>query len=521
MSNLFQRVQGLNPYRSAFDLSYDKKFTCDMGELVPVMCDEAVPGDIWKISNKVIVRLQPLLAPILHKVDIIVHYFFVPYRLLWDEWEDFITGGVDGELTPVLPRWTPPTGGYLKGSLWDYFGFPVGIVPTGAIPLDFPRSAYNFIFNEYYRDQTIDEEVLLTNDLLLNRRWPKDYFTSSLPFQQRGISPSIPLTGTAPVLGLGFISTTFDGFTYGPPSPGYVTDARGNNQTWENKYGLVNESGTSKALMLEANGPDPNSPPNIRADLSVAETFDIAQLRLAFQIQKFLERNARCGARYVEFVKAHFGNTGFRDDRAQRPEYIGGTMAPLFVSEVVQTSPTGTYAETPIGTLAGHGIGVSDEFAASYRVPEFGLIMGIMSVVPKAAYHQGIDRQWLRQTKYDFYFPEFQNLSEQAIIQAEIYAEEGDSVANNTIFGFQGRYDEMRVKQSQICSEMRDTFDYWHLGRDFTAAPTLSPEFLTCIPSKRIFAVQDEDGLIVNFGNRIKAIRPLPMTAEPGLIDHN
>lgn len=509
MSNLFQRVQGLNPYRSAFDLSYDKKFTCDMGELIPVMVDEAVPGDIWKISNKVIVRLQPLLAPILHKVDIIVHYFFVPYRLLWDEWEDFITGGVDGDLTPVLPRWTPPTGGYLKGSLWDYMGLPVGIVPTGAEPLDFPRSAYNFIFNEYYRDQTTDDEVLLNNDLILNRRWPKDYFTSSLPFQQRGISPSIPIAGTAPVEGI---------YVTGSASYGAVAGLRGTPGI--NFSSPPNATPSSQGISL-AEDPDYPGYPGIYADLSTAETFDIAQLRLAFQIQKFLERNARCGARYVEFVRAHFGNTGFRDDRAQRPEYIGGTMAPLFVSEVVQTSPTGTYAETPIGTLAGHGIGVSDEFAASFRVPEFGLIMGIMSVVPKAAYHQGIDRQWLRQTKYDFYFPEFQNLSEQAIIQAEIYASDGDSVANNTIFGFQGRYDEMRIKQSQICSEMRDTFDYWHLGREFTTAPTLSPEFLSCVPSKRIFAVQDEDGLIVNFGNRIKAIRPLPMTAEPGLIDHN
>jgi len=250
----------------------------------------------------------------------------------------------------------------------------------------------------------------------------------------------------------------------------------------------------------------------------VASTFDIADLRLAFQVQRWMERNARAGVRYTEFLQAHFG-VAPRDDRMQRPEYIGGSKSPIIVSEVLQTS--GTKDEpTPQGNMAGHGISVSTNHCGKFRCQEFGLIMGILSVMPRSAYQQGINRQWLRRTKYDFFFPEFANLSEQVIETAEIYAS-GVEAENINPFGYQGRYDEMRIKPNMVVSEMKDTYDYWHLGRIFTSAPTLDDTFITCTPSKRIFAAESEPGLIISHGNLIKAIRPIPLSAEPGLIDHN
>ena len=252
-------------------------------------------------------------------------------------------------------------------------------------------------------------------------------------------------------------------------------------------------------------------------DLSEATTFNVSDLRLAFQIQKWMERNARAGVRYVEFLGAHFG-VHPRDDRLQRPEYLGGSKNPVIISEVLQTSSTDT--ESPQGNLAGHGISVGQTFCASYFAQEFGLIMGIMSVMPKPAYQQGIDRQWLRQTRYDFYFPEFANLSEQAIERVELYASTVEA-ENKTIFGYQGRYDEMRVKRNMVCSLMRTDFNYWHMGRIFSSAPALNETFIDCDATKRIFAAPSEPGLIIDVGNRIRAIRPMPIQSEPGLIDHN
>ena len=191
--NVYSHVGGLFPGRTAFDLSYEKKFTCDMAQLIPVMCDEVVPGDIFQIGAQAVIRFQPLVAPILHEVNMYVHYFFVPYRLLWDDWEDFISGGEDGTFADPIPEWDPTN--TTIGSLWDFMGFPTGVDPAGAYPIDFPRRAYNFIWNEYYRDETLQTEVVLTNESILNRDWEKDYFTSSLPWQQRGVAPALPISG--------------------------------------------------------------------------------------------------------------------------------------------------------------------------------------------------------------------------------------------------------------------------------------------------------------------------------------
>lgn len=511
MSKIFNRTGSLIPGRSMFNLSYEKKFTCDMGQLIPIMCDEVVPGDLFKIGNQAVIRFQPLVAPVLHEINMFVHYFFVPYRLLWanadpDNWETFISGGITGDLTPTIPTWDPTD--TAENSLWDYLGFPVGVVPDGALPLDFTRRAYNFIYNEYYRDESLITAVDLDNETILNRCWEKDYFTSALTNQQRGTAPALPISGSSSAVwqaadfNVNVAGVTGAGFSINASDPvNRPTTALGGSQAvWAaNALGMFNSN---------------------TVDLSTATTFDIADLRLAFQIQKWMERNNRAGARYTEFLRAHFGISP-RDDRLQRPEYIGGSRVPIIISEVLQTSSTDV--TSPQGNLAGHGVTVSNSYCGKYHANEFGLIMGIMSVMPKPAYQQGINRQWLRRTKYDFYFPEFANLSEQAIENAEILPLDGDAVHNVDIFGYQGRYDEMRTKQNMVCGEMRSTYDYWHMGRVFDPLnpPELNEDFVTCIPRKDIFAVPTEPGLIVSFGNIIKAFRPLPLSAEPGLIDHN
>jgi len=528
MPNLFNNVSKLRPGRSVFDLSYEKKFNCDMGQLIPVMCDEVVPGDKFKISNEVVIRWQPLIKPILHEVNVFTHYFFVPYRLLWEDdgsgttgWENFITGGSDGTLEPVLPTWEIQTR-QGEGSLWDYLGFPIETLPEGAYPLDFPRAAYALIWNEYYRDQTLQEKITSTNSIQF-RAWTKDYFTSALPWQQRNpIAPSLPIVGETSAV------WSSDSFSSGSS---YTADPAFDSTQVSPIMNLNQAGGVASAqAFFNAN----------TIDLSAASSFDIADLREVVQIQKFLERNARVGARYTEFLGAHFGVSP-RDARLDRPEYIGGTKSPVIISEVLQTSTTGYESSptslTPQGNLAGHGITADRNMVGSYRAEEFGLIMGIMSVMPKPAYQQGMPRQWLRETKYDFYFPEFAHLSEQPISQAEIYLNDVE-IDNTKLFGYQGKYDEMRVKQNMICGTLRSDaavpLDYWHLARNFDSAPILDSTFITTgdptratgnAPSgtfirKDIFAVQDEYGLIVNYANKIKAIRPLPAASNPGLMDH-
>jgi len=511
MPKLFSEVKQANPGKSVFDLSYSKLFTCDMGQLIPVVCDEMVPGDTFDMGAEIIVRFQPLVAPILHPINVYVHSFFVPYRLLWDQWEDFITRGISGDLEPVIPRWTPTNTAI--GSLWDYMGFPTGVTPTGALPLEFVRRAYNLVYNEYYRDETLIAEVAETNESILRRAWAKDYFTSALPWQQRGTAPALPISGTTNAEW----SAAINQYIY---PLAYVGQS---NERIKNK-----NSGTTEATIKMSAGGTFSSenflvaqvtPAQLDAnvvDLSGATTFDVADLRLAFTLQRWMERNARGGVRYVEFLKNQYGESP-RDDRLQRPEYIGGTKAPVVISEVLQT---GESATTPQGNMAGHGLTADLSYIGKYHAVEFGLVISIMSVMPEAMYQQGIDRQWLRRTNWDFFNPSFVNLSEQAIERAELYATAVEA-ENRTIFGYQGMYDEMRVKRNMVCSEMRDTFDYWHLGRQFASAPLLNQSFIECNPDKRIFADQADPGLIISVGNKIKATRPLPVIAEPGLIDHN
>ena len=449
-----------------------------------------------KISNEVVMRFNPLMAPILHRIDVVCHYYFVPFRILDENWEDFITGGKNGDNAYALPRYNF-TGSsnaprYAKIPYGIILAFlremepPMMVVRLVFYLLSYPWWAYNTIYNEYYRDENLQVESDKNEYYIKRRNWEKDYFTSSLPFQQRGTSPALPITGT----------------TYAEFENSVVPDAGATVTGAQVQIGTYMSSPYLLGGNLVNNDHIRNALNRNTIDLSQATTFDVNDLRLAFQIQKWMERNARAGVRYTEFLKAHFG-VNPRDDRLQRPEYIGGTKNPVIISEVLQTSSTD--AVSPQGNLAGHGISVQSGFAGSYHVQEYGLIMGIMSVMPKPMYCQGINRQWLRETRYDFYFREFANLSEQAVLRGEVYNVPGTTpVASKTVFGFQGRYDEMRVKQNIITSDFRDTFSYWHIGRVFSNPPVLNTEFIQCGPRKDIFAVPTEPAFLCNFGNIVK-----------------
>lgn len=514
----FKTVHVPRVRRNKMDMSNDKRLTCDPFYLYPIMCEKCIPGDSWKIANELVVRMNPLVAPIMHEINAYVHYYFVPNRILWDQWEDFITGGRDGRFVADLPRWDPDTitdFSAEEGSLWDYcFGHAMAANETPIkYPEIWPIRAYNMIWNEYYRDQNIIDEVPLDEQLspskgLRKRAWEKDYFTSLLPWQQRGDAPALPISGTAafvlPQLPIGSTSGSATNFAQ------FVEGAYGIQGV-----GATNVAAEDGALRLK------RYLEGGKVDLSSASTFDVSDLRLAFQIQKFLERNARAGARYVEFLKAHFPAWP-RDDRLQRPEYIGGSKTPIVVSEVLQTSSTDT--TSPQGNMAGHGLSADRTFCGSYRVQEHGIILGLLSFLPRTMYQQGIDRQWLCESKYDYYFPEFASLSEQAVYTEELY-NYGPSPQDN-VLGYQGRYDEYRFRRNMVHGQFRSVFSYWHMGRIFGSVPNLNFDFIyptddeiTAI--KRVLAVPTEPMFLVAFGNVNTAIRPMPWMAEPGLIDHH
>jgi len=503
MSKQYQSVASARPGYTRFDVSYDKKLTCDMGELIPSYLAEVLPGDIFKIGVISVVRMQPLVAPVLHPVDIYFHYFFVPNRIMWSSWETFITGGLLGTDATAIPVWDPTT--KTEGSLWDYMEMPTGVEPdANHRPVDFIKRAYNWVYNEYYRDENLVTAIdPATAEAVQKRAWSKDFFTSALPWLQRGTAPALPvaLSGVINVTGKNE-DITVDQATGGSPK---VLQLNYQTLMVPSTYGDVEDMRwVNTALEVDMSS-------------GVATSFNINDLRLAISVQKWMERNARAGIRYIEHITAHFGNVAPKDSRLQRPEYIGGTKAPIVVSEVLQTSASGlTGGTTPQANLAGHGIGVVKDFCAKYRATEHGIIIGIMSIMPRAVYQQGIDRQWLKTTRYDYYSPEFANLGEQAIETVELYTTAVEA-ENEVIFGFQGRWDQYRTRRSVVCGELRSSLDHWHMSRQFAAAPELNQAFIECVPRKDCFAAPSVDGFIVNVGNIVQAIRPLPYMAEPGL----
>lgn len=508
---IFDSIKPNKVKRNKFSLSHERKFSMNMGDLVPIMCQEIVPGDNFRVNTETLMRLAPMLAPIMHRVNVYTHYFFVPNRLVWNEWEDFITGGRLGTSNPVAPYMGPPSFSvpeslYGKGSLWDYLGLPTGIQTGDTIKVSaLPFRAYQLIFNEYYRDQNLMPEITiyqasglepnLEQMLTLRKRcWEKDYFTSALPFAQRGGEALIPFSAE-----VNYKDITDVKYADGS-SPLSVGDVMADDQLMV--HGLDVYGRVENIESIE-NG-----------------TTTINDLRRAIKIQEWLERAARGGSRYIEAILSHFGVRS-SDSRLQRPEYLGGGKSPVVISEVLSTVGTVQESEfAPQGTMSGHGISVGNRNGFKRSFEEHGYVIGIMSVLPRTSYQQGIPRHFLREDKFDYYWPEFAHLGEQEVYNQELFYNAGSPATNTQTFGYQSRYAEYKYQPSTVHGDMRDTLDFWHMGRIFESAPVLNASFVTADPTHRIFAVEDEEQhkLWVQIYNEVDALRPMPFFGEPSLI---
>lgn len=464
---------------SFFDLSHYKLFTCDQGYLIPAGIQEVLPGDTFQHHTSLLIRTQPLLRPVMHPVHASVHHWFVPFRLIWEDWENFITGGEDGEDASVYPTITINSGsGFSIGSLGDYFGLPTGVddITFSALPF----RAYNLIFNEFYRDQQLQTKIAFskssgvdttTSQALLRRCWEKDRFTSSRPDAQLGPEVTLPLGTTAPVIP-----------NQADLNPTFVAQGGATPRNINGVSGATTVQGSGN---WDASGPLRFDNTGLVVDLEDATSASINQLREAFAIQRFQENRNRYGGRYPEYLM-QLGIVP-SDARLQRPEYLGGGKQTIQFSEVLQTAPAEIDTnETPVGDLAGHGIGSLRSRKYRRFFEEHGFVITLVSVKPVTMYTQGLQRLWNRRTKYDFWQKELQHIGSDEVLLKEIYAQGTSS--DEEVFGFQDRNDDYRHAVSTIAGEFRTTENMWHMGRIFGSAPALNASFVQADPTDRIYA---------------------------------
>lgn len=481
-----------NPHR----LSNTQLTTFDLGELVPVGYQEVLPGDIFRHSSSLFARLSPLAAPVMHELDVRVHHFYTPWRIVWEDaggtgtWEDFITGGNSGNDAQSVPTLNS-TG--TAGDLLDYLGIP----PVSGVAISgLPIAAFNAIFNEWYRDQDLVTERVW-NDLTIPKvAWGKDYLTAARAWPQRGDSVALPLGSRADVKGLMASSQT------------YAANSASLYETPDTTHGIgtIQTTSTSGSAFSVREGQ--SGFPDVYADLTNATAATVSDLRLAFALQRFAELRARFGARYPEYL-ARYGIRN-QDGRLQLPEFLGGGSSRVQFSEVLQTAPESTGRDYSVGDLYGHGIAAMRSNAYVRQFPEWGCVLSLVSMRPKAMYMDGIHRSFLRQDREDFWDPTLEGVGDQAVWKNEVYA---DAVDGDDVWAYQGRYDDYRYGCSGVQGEFRSTLDYWHLGRTFATDPALNSTFVTCDPSKRIFNEQTAHSVWLRVRHNINALRPVSAVA--------
>lgn len=585
--------------RSAFDLSHSRIQDVDFNIIYPVLCEDVIPGDVFRIGVSAVARLMPMITPQMTPIKLRFETFFVPYRILFpcDErdiipvlfrgtgWQKFITHGFDGLDASALPWIRPnhlmPTGTQAD-TLWDFFGFPPDFSRAGymamdassvgnkSCPLAFPWLAYHCIFfNYYFNEQLIDElnlnaptlgsyrdiwfhedgtfDGLKAYSISANffdfnlchvRHKYKDYFTSALPWQQRGVSPSMPISGQIPILlrnqqspGDPIVMPVFgtDPYTYPATSASITANV---SQPANELYNIRSQVAFPSDPVGLAAAIDPSYQIAGDVDLSQgASTFDMADLRTAVQLQRWMERNARTGVRYTEFLRAHF-NVAPRDERLDRPEFIGSYSAPVVISEVLQTSSSDS--TSPQANMSGHGISALGSNLGTYHVKEHGIIMTLMTMMPDQFYEDCMPREWMRRTVFDYPFPEFAHLSERPVYKGELRWNVEVNGLNRETFGFQGMYDEMRSRRNVVCGKMRrshsQNLSHWLISRHYPLGSDVqwNQNFIwenpndssTSSYAKAVFAVPSQPAAVVHIKNHVKAVRPIPSVATPGYLDH-